>query len=216
MDNYTPNEIKDLEDIKQRVMRNVVQEIENGSRRPKYRWRFIIIAAVLTIGAVLFVLNQLFIVDQHSATKPQIDLTQPIFYEEEGLFYLHGLTLGDSKSKVVGLLGEDYTTELQEDGSNADLILDYEGEARFYFYQGELDLILLMNINEDAFEKLFNEYNGMKFASDGQRYLYSSETSHLIKAEFTPMGNLYLYFSYAEPEQLKDNAGYLKLTEDMD
>lgn len=215
MDNYTPNEIKDLAAIKQRVMRNVVQEIENNSQRPKYRWRSVVMTAVLTIGVMLFVLNQLSIVDQHSATKLQIDLNQPTFYEKEGLFYLHGLTLGDSKSKVVELVGEDYTIEFQEDGSNADLIFDYGGKARFYFYQGKLDLILLMNVNEDKFDKLFNEYNGEKFTSYEQRYLYSSQTSHIIKAESTPMG-LYLYLSYADPEELKDNEGYLKLKNNID
>lgn len=210
MDNYTPTEIKDLKTIKQRVMRNVVQEIENNSRKPKYRWRFVMISAVLTISAMLFMLNQLFIVDHDSATKLPIDLTEPTFYEEQGLFYLHGLTLGDSKSKVVRLLGENYTTEFQEDGSNADLILDYEGEARFYFLHEKIILILFTNTNEDRFDKLFSAYNGMKFMSDGSRYFYSNETSHVLKAEFIPNGKLYLYLLYSDPE-LMENAEFMKL-----
>ena len=215
MDNYTPTEIKDLKTIKQRVMRNVVQEIENNSRKPKYRWRFVLISAVLIISAMLFMINQLVIVDHDSATKLSMDLTEPTFYEEQGLFYLHGLTLGDSKSKVVRHLGKDYTTEFQEDGSNADLILDYEGEARFYFLQEKLILILLTNTNEDRFDKLFSEYNGMKFTSDGSRYFYSNEASHVLKAEFIPNRKLYLYLSYAGPE-LMENAEFMKLKQNMD
>lgn len=215
MDKYTPTEIKDLKAIKQRVMRNVVQEIESNSRKPKYRWRFVIISAVLTISAILFMLNQLFIVDHNSVTKLPIDLTEPTFYEEQGLFYLHGLTLGDSKSKVVRLLGENYTTEFQEDGSNADLILDYGGEARFYFLQEKLILILFTNTDENHFDKLFSEYNGMKFMSDGSRYFYSNETFHVLKAEYIPNGKLYLYLSYAGPE-LMENAEFMKLKQNMD
>lgn len=213
MDNYTPNEIKDLEVIKQRMMDNVEQEIENNLQRPKYRWKFVMISAILTIIAILFVFNQLFIVDRHSGAINPFDFTQPTFEDRQGLYYLHGLTLGDSKSKVIELLGENYTTEFHEDGSIADLILNYEGDAKLYFYQGKLDLILLLKTNVDQFEKLFNEYNGLKFTSYGQYYLYSNETSHIIKAEFTPMGTLQLSLSHADPQQLMENAGYLKIKE---
>ena len=230
MDNYTPNEIKDLKIMKQRVMQNVVQEIENKPPKPKYRWRFIMISAFFTLCVVFFMLNQIMSDNQHSANSPQIDFTQPQFSEEQGLFYLNGFTLGDSKSNVVERLGEKKSTEIrvaelkadsgiteiQEDGNGADFILDYKGEARFYFYEGKLFLMLLLNTNEEQFEKIYNEYNGMKFTAYGHHYLYSNETSHIIKAETTPMGNLYLYLSIAEPEQLMENEGYIKLIESTD
>lgn len=216
MDNYTPNELKDIKTMKQRVMQNVVQEIENNAQKTKYRWGVIMLAGILTVSAMLFLLNQLFIVDQQSATTNPIDFTAPTFEDRQGLYYLHGFTLGDSKLKVVELLGGDYTTEFHEDGSGADLILDYNGDARFYFYQEKLLLILLMNTNKDAFEKLYNDYDGSKFTSYGQRYLYSSETSHIIKAELTSMGTLHVSLSHAVPEQLMENDGYLKFIESTD
>ncbi|MBD8031678.1 hypothetical protein [Solibacillus merdavium] len=230
MDNYTPNEIKDLKIIKQRVMQNVVHEIENKSPKPKYKWRFIIISAVFTLCVMFFMLNQIMNDNQHSANVPQFDFTQPEFYEEQGLFFINGFTLGDSKSKVIERLGEKESTkiqvaelfadneitEIQEDGNGADFILDYKGEARFYFYDEKLFLMLLLNTNEEQLEKIYNAYNGMKFTAYGDHYLYSSETSHIIKAETTPMGNLYLYLSIAEPEQLMENEGYIKLIESTD
>ena len=230
MDNYTPNEIKDLKIIKQRVMQNVVHEIENKSPKPKYKWRFIIISAVFTLCVMFFMLNQIMNDNQHSANVPQFDFTQLEFYEEQGLFFINGFTLGDSKSKVIERLGEKESTkiqvaelfadneitEIQEDGNGADFILDYKGEARFYFYDEKLFSMLLLNTNEEQFEKIYKAYNGMKFTAYGDHYLYSSETSHIIKAETTPMGNLYLYLSIAEPEQLMENEGYIKLIESTD
>ncbi|AWE07738.1 hypothetical protein DCE79_10225 [Lysinibacillus sp. 2017] len=217
MDNYTPNELKDIKTMKQRVMQNVVQEIENNAQKTKYRWGVIMLAGILTVSAMLFLLNQLFIVDQQSATTNPFDFTAPTFEDRQGLYYLHGFTLGDSKLKVVELLGGDYTTEFHEDGSGADLILDYNGDARFYFYQEKLLLILLMNTNKDAFEKLYNDYDGSKFTtSDGQRYFYSIETSQVLKAEFTPMETLYLSLSHATPGELQDIIEYLKLKENKD
>lgn len=230
MDNYTPKEIKDLKVMKQRVMQNVVQEIENKPPKPKFRWRFIIISAIFTLCMMFFMLNQIMSDNQHSANTPQFDFTQPQFYEEHGLFYLNGFTLGDSKSDIVErlsekklteiqvaeLIADSEITEIQEDGNGADFILDYKGEARFYFYDEKLFSMLLLNTNEEQFEKIYKEYNGMKFTAYGQHYLYSSETSQIIKAETTPMGNLYLYLSIAEPKQLMENEGYIKLIESTD
>ncbi|WP_107942929.1 MULTISPECIES: hypothetical protein [Metasolibacillus] len=196
MNNYTPTEIKDLQAIKQRVMHNVLQEIERGPQKPIYKWRFIMLSAILTISSILFIVNQMFIIDKH-ATK--VDLTEPIFYEEQGLFYLHGITLGDSPSKLMETLGENYTTEFFEDGNNADLILDYEGDARFYFVQGKLKSLILMGVDERRFDEVFTHYNGTKFTNNDTRFIYSSETSHIIKAEYTPYG-LYVYLMYAGPD----------------
>lgn len=226
MDNSTPTDIE----IEQRISENVVYEIENKSRKSKYRWRFVMISAIFTLSVMFFMINQILNDVQQSANIQQFDFTQPNFYEEQGLFYLNGFTLGDSKSKVIERLGEKASTEIQvaglsaesgiteiqEDGMGADLILDYKGDARFYFYEDKLFSILLLNTNEERFEKIYNEYTGMKFTSYGHHYLYSGETAHIIKAEITPMGNLYVYFSIAEQEQLLENEGYIKLKESTD
>lgn len=52
MNNYTPTEIKDLQAIKQRVIFNVLQEIENGPRKPAFRWRFVILVILLSCNLV--------------------------------------------------------------------------------------------------------------------------------------------------------------------
>ena len=76
MNNYIPNEVKDLTDSKQRVMRNVVNEIEN-KRRPKHKWRYVVITAVLAMSVMLFFLNEIFIDnEQQSAAELQLDLTK--------------------------------------------------------------------------------------------------------------------------------------------
>lgn len=205
MNNYIPNELKDLTHSKERVMQNVVSEIQKTSRRPKHTWRYVVITAVLTMCAMLFVFNEIYIENDHqTAIEPGLDLTQPTFSEEQGLFYLHGVTLGDSQSRVKELLGEDYIKEDYEENTLADLILDYNGNARFYFYENKVVKILLMNVDKIYFDKLFNNYDGFKFISlevthegNKNRFFYSKKTSQLIKAEIIPDGNLYFSLSYA-------------------
>ncbi len=197
MNNYIPHEVKDLRTSKQRVMRNVVNEIENTSMKSKHKWRYVVITVVITISAMLFVFNEIFMEnEQQSATEIQLDFTTPTFSEEQGLLYLHGVTLGDSQTKVIERLGVNYTIDDYEDGSGADFILDYGGIARFYFYQDKLDTIIFMKVDKIYFDELINEYNGFKFlttTADNDRYFYSKETGQLLKATIVPEGNLYLY-----------------------
>ena len=197
MNKYIPTEVKDLTESKQRVMRNVVKEIEHNQERPRYKRRYLVFTIILTISAMLFVLNETFMEDeQQSATELQLDLTKPTFSEEQGSLYLNGVTLGDSQSKVIEHLGENYTIDDYEDGSGADFILDYDGIARFYFYQEKLDSIVFMNIDKSYFDQLFSDYDGFKFitsTTNNDRYFYSKDTGQLLKATSVPDGNLYLY-----------------------
>lgn len=215
MNNYIPTNLKDLTDSKQRVMRNVVNEIENNSKRPKHKWRYVVITAVLTMCAMLFVLNELLVkTEQPSATEVHLDLTKPTFSEEQGLFYLHGVTLGDSQSKVLELLGENYISEDFEDGNRADLILDYDGKARFYFYKDKLDSIVFINVNENYFDKLFNDYDEFKFftstyADYDNRFFYSKVTNQVVNASMdTTNGSIHLSLYYPDPD-LRGNAEFL-------
>ena len=41
--------------------------------------------------------------------------------------------------------------------------MDYDGQAKFYFIEDKLDSIVFMNVDEDYFDKLFNDYDGFKF-----------------------------------------------------
>lgn len=57
--------------------------------------------------------------EQQSPTDLNVDLGKPTFSEEEGYLYIHGVTLGDSPSKVIERLGENYVRG-QADGSGSD------------------------------------------------------------------------------------------------
>lgn len=48
-------------------------------------------------------------------------------------------------------------------------------------------------------------YDGVKVNSstDDNRYIYSKETSQIVKATLVPDGNLYLYLFYAGPDILE-------------
>lgn len=219
MNNFIPDEVKDLTASKQRVMRNVINEIGNNERRPKYKWHFALITGALTICVMLFVFNEIFIENEYqSATEHDLDLTKPSFSNKEGLLYLQGVTIGDSQSKVIEHLGENYSVEYQEDGSIADFILDYNGIARFYFYQNQLDSIIWTNIDKIYFDKLFEDYKGFKFltpTSDNNRYFYSKETGQLLKATIVPDGSLYLYLMRGGKDLL-ENPDFPKIEQVLD
>lgn len=219
MNKYTPSEVKDLTDSKQRVMRNVVNEIKYNSKKTRYKWRYAVIAAVLTMSAMLFVLNETFVEkEQQPATEivPDLDLTQPTFTEEQGLLYLQGVTLGDPQSKVIEYLGENYTTSDFEAGSRADLVLNYDGNAKVYLYEDKLDSIVFTKVNENYFDKFFNNYAGLKFGTvDDNRFIYSEETSQILKAMKAPDGSIQLYLFYAGPDIL-ENPDYLNAKQNLD
>jgi len=218
MSNYIPTKLKDLTESKQRVMRNVLNEIENVPKSPKYKWRYVVISTALILSVMLFVFNEVLIEHEpHSATEQHLDFTKPVFSNVQGTFSLHGLTLGDSQSKVIDLFGENYTIE-KEDESRADLILNYEGIGKFYFIDDKLDSIVFLNVNGRYFDKLFNEFDGFKFFTsmnvdyDG-RFFYSKETNQILKA--TPEnaeGSLTLSLYY--PDQfIQEKAEFLSKVE---
>jgi hypothetical protein len=221
MNNYIPNELKDLTESKKRVMRNVLNEIQKRPKRPKHNWRYVVITAVLTMSALLFVLNEVLtenepsVAEQPSPTELDIDLSKPTFSDEQGLLYLDGVTLGDSQSKVIEALGENFTIG-QEDGSEADFVMDYDGQAKFLFIEDKLDSIVFMNVDEAYFDKLFNDYDRFKFTffnNNEVRFIYSNESNQIIKASTQPIDeNLSLTLSYAEL-RLEKEAEFLYLTQ---
>lgn len=225
MDKFIPTEVKDLTESKKRVMRNVVDEIQNRSKRPKHNWRYAVIAAVVTMSAMLFVLTEVLtenepsIAEQPFPTELHIDLSKPAFSEEQGLFYLDGITLGDSQSKVIEVFGEDFTI-VQEDDSEADVVMNYEGQVKFYIIEDKLDSITFMNVDEDYVDKLFNDYGGFKFIfhwylDNDNRLFYSKETSHILRTSTTMSmdGNLYLSLFRAGRDHWGQKAEYLYKTQ---
>ncbi|MDN4608850.1 hypothetical protein [Sporosarcina highlanderae] len=222
MDKFIPTEVKDLTESKKRVMRNVLNEVQNKSKKPKHNWRYAVIAALVTMSAILFVLNEVLtenepsVAEQPSPTELHIDLSKPAFSEEQGVFYLDGVTLGDSESKVIEVFGENFTI-VQEDGSEADVVLDYDGQAKFSFIEDKLISILFMNVDEDYFDELFKGYDGFKFIDFhiyDDHFFYSNGTNQIVKASPQPIDeSLSLKLSYAEPHWEKKVAENLYKTQ---
>ncbi len=207
--------MRDLTESKQRVMQNVVSEIENNSKRPKHQWRFVAVSFVLLMCTILFILNiknELPSNKLQATSEQRFDLTKPSFIEERGILYLQGITLGDSHKKVIGVLGENYSI-IQEEDSKADLIMDYDGQAKFYFDDDKLNSAVFMNVDKNYFNQVFKDYDGFKFFTfiytdyDGH-YFYSNETKQIIKAiTGTSEGKFQLSLSYNDQNYL--NAEYL-------
>lgn len=218
MNNSIPPKVRDLSDSKQRVMSKVINEIQSSSKRTKHPWRFAVIATILTMCALIFVLSEVTLKEKPAATEPVVDLTKPLFFEEQGFLYLYGITLGDSEAKVKEQFGEDFTI-VEEEDRVADFIMDYKGQARFYFKEDRLDSIVFMNVNEDYFDKLFKEYEGFKFIfhwylDNDNRLFYSKETSQILHAStMSSDGNTILSLSYAGPNHWEENAEFLYMTE---
>lgn len=197
MNNYIPTKIKNLSESKERVMRNVINNIENKSTKSKPQFRYLLITALFTLCILFVLINEIPNENEQSATEINSNFTKPEFKDVQGLFYFNGITLNDSQEKVIERLGKSYTIE-QEDGNRADIVMNYDDKANFYFYKGKLDSILFMNVDKNYFEKLFDDYDGVKFISptgpiEDDHYFFSKETGHLIKATAVPNGNLYIY-----------------------
>ncbi|MEH7383372.1 sigma-E factor regulatory protein RseB domain-containing protein [Bacillus sp. JJ1533] len=149
-----------------------------------------------------------------------LNLQKPSFSNQKGYLYVHGITLGDSMDKVIERLGEKYSVD-EEDGSGADVILDYNGLARFYIKDQKVNWILLMKVDKKYFNNLFDGYEGSKFTSlingaDSDRYFYSKETNQILKATTNvPNRDLYLYLTYPGPEIL-ENPDFQKMEQSLE
>ncbi|MBS4190393.1 hypothetical protein KHA94_09295 [Bacillus sp. FJAT-49705] len=230
MNKYLFREVKNLTESKERVMKNVLQELENTSKRPKHKWRNVVLTLVLAIsliGIMFLFLNEMLIgneqitaTEQQSQTEMYSELKKPTFFLKQGNLNIHGITLGDSQESVIELLGEKYSIE-QEDGSGADFVMDYDGVARYYFREDKLFQIVLMKVDKKYFDQLFADYKGFKFTSpssntdDDNRYIYSKETNQILKATTdVPNRDLYLYLGFAGPE-LMENPGFIEVEQNL-
>ncbi|MDW0118149.1 hypothetical protein QTL97_14535 [Sporosarcina thermotolerans] len=221
MNKFIPSEVKDLTESKKKVMRNVLNDIQNRPQKPRRNWRYGVITAVLTMSAMFFVLNEVLtenepsVAEQPSPTELDIDLSKPTISEEQGLLYLDRVTLGDSQSKVIEALGDNFII-VQEDGSDADFVMDYDGQAKFSFIEDKLNSIVYVNVNEAYFDELFKDYAGFKFEFlhiNDDRFFYSIETNQIIQASTEPVKeNLIVTLSFAEPH-LEKKAEYLYKTD---
>lgn len=223
MNNFIPNELKDVTKSKERIMRNVVNDIQHKPKRSKHHWTYGVLAAVFTISVTLFILNEVVIknepsiVEQPPPTNQSIDGSKPTVFEEQGLFYMSGVTLGDSQSTVIEVFGEDFTLlNEQADGSEADFVMDYGGQMRVSFIDDKVESIEFTHVDEAYFDTLFHAYDGFKFIYfdiTDDRFFYSTETHQLVTASLDSINeNLTLTLAYAD-ERWKETAEYLSVTQ---
>ncbi len=208
MNDFIPPKIKNLTESKKRVIQNVESAIENNSGSVKNKWRYVVIATILTMSLMIFVLNEVRTENVPSTAEQHIGLSKPAISNEQGMLYLQGITLGDPQSQVIKIFGENYTKE-HEDGSGSDYVMVYEDNMRFYIYQDKIEMILFKKVDKNYFNKLFNNYDGFKVGSsdidDHDRFIFSKETNRILKATTSvPNKELYLYLTYAAPEIMEN------------
>ena len=137
-----------------------------------------------------------------------MNVENAVFSEEQGIYYLYGVTLGDSKSEVIEKLGEDYKDvfDPEHNCTEADSVLEYDNLC-VHLFEDKV-LISIPRMDESYYEKIFNEYDGEKFV-DWQdkedkyslsyaRFFYSEGTSHILMAKYDPEKNLYVSLSYKD------------------
>jgi len=117
-----------------------------------------------------------------------LDPSQPILSDAKGLFYLHGLTLGDPQAKVTQYFGDDYTTQYEVE--DADYAFVYGDEMEFHFVFSKLQSIRFLKVDESYFNSVLAGYEGID--------LYSEETSQMVSTEHSKDGDLIVSLHYAE------------------
>jgi len=142
-----------------------------------------------------------------------------VISEKSGKFYFDGITLGDSKVKVIEMLGEHYTE--YEDHEIGGYGLEY-GNLHISLNKDLLVYkISIPSIDESYYEELFASFINDGFVyQDGEdlydvnsgRYFYSKDTAHVVAAKYDPHRNLYVFFTYADASFLESYGHYEHVT----
>ena len=142
-----------------------------------------------------------------------------VISEENGAFYFGGITLGDSKAKVIELLGENYTENINHETDG--YVMEYDNlnislNEDLFVYK-----ISIPSFNELYYNALFNSFISDGFVyQDGEdlydvnsgRYFYSKDTAHVVAAKYAPNRDLFLFFSYADGNFLESYGHYEHVT----
>ncbi|MEO4054786.1 hypothetical protein [Solibacillus sp. CAU 1738] len=121
------------------------------------------------------------------------------FTVENEKFYLYGITLDDSKAKVIEHLGSNY-----EDVMNLELSTSEATDSAIQYNNGSVIIlfnkdevvrgIYIDNIQQSDFDKIYNSYDGFKyeeFTKQEDKYdpnnigfIYSEKADHLLTAKY--------------------------------
>ena len=212
MDKYTPTELHDIQNMKKRVMNNVNAQVRNHHViQRRFNWRFTTLTAIFTLCIVGYIGYELVYKgnlpdnadpvvingpEENNTgiiTEAPYDFTRPEITVVNDKFYIEGVTLGDSFEKVTSMLGQNFVSKTSEEGSSANLIIDYDNVARFYFHDEILTSTLLFVVDEPYIIEYYEGYNGLKEKTDLQHFFYNTARTQAIKAEKIEDA-LYVYF----------------------
>lgn len=211
MDKYTPTELHDIHNMKKRVMNNVNAHVSKHQvKQKRFNWRFATLTAIFTlciIGYIGYELvykgnlpdNDLVVINEPEENNTGIiheapfNFTRPEITVVNDKLYIEGVTLGDSFEKVTSMFGQNFVSKTSEEGSSANLIIDYDNVARFYFHDEILISTLLFVVDEPYIIEYYEGYNGLKEKTDIQHFIYNTAGTQAIKAEKIENA-LYVYF----------------------
>lgn len=229
MNKFLPPELKDLSDSKKRVMQNVTETSETRTVKRKWKWPYTAMTAVMLASTMFFVFQVTVNkedgqpgsdteVPQIEGEKPvespgdvgeaTIDLSKPTFINNEGVFTVNGITVGDTQEDVINQLGESYTQDDNVDAPGADMAMYYDNQINVFFYKDKVESILVLGMNEDHARQIYVDTAEIKFMSDTTRFIYSVETAHIIKMEYSPDGQLNVWFKQNDDPNLGSNPGF--------
>lgn len=130
-----------------------------------------------------------FTLEQTGGNSYRIGLnhTQPIVSIAKENLYLHGITLGDSESKVITYFGDDYAWNEKDDGETT---ISYGDELEFTFMDGKLETMRYLKVDEKYFNQVLANFEGVD--------LYSEENAQMISTEHSSAGDLIVTLHYSE------------------
>ncbi|MBO0587599.1 MULTISPECIES: hypothetical protein [unclassified Sporosarcina] len=142
-----------------------------------------------------------------------------IFTEENGFYYIYGVTLNDSKSRVIEKMGKEFKEifDSEVNVTGADSILEYSNSS-FHFYREKLIFVMVEELDVEYYDNLFihnndkyvnQSYKIDKYNSNSIRYFYSKDTSQILMAKYDPDRNLTIMLTTADDnfyESLKAGA----------
>ncbi|GIO26961.1 hypothetical protein [Ornithinibacillus bavariensis] len=152
--------------------------------------------------------------DSEACNTPQIYLDgeyikadsieqEPLITEENGEFFVYGVTLGDSPSFVKHMLGNPTFEGPSEDGFYP-WVLEYDKPtATISIFEGLMNSIIVGNISLDEFTNgIPGEFTGKfyKTEDDTTLYLYNPENEHLLiyRAESEDLSTGSILFQHAD------------------
>lgn len=116
MDKYTPDELKDLPNMKRRVMQNVVKHVTSKQKKRSLNMKFTVLAAAFTLGICLFVGYEVFI---------NKDTQSPKVVNHE----INDLDQDPSDKTIANFVNDELAVDYWKRGTTANTDIDHNSNA---------------------------------------------------------------------------------------